>query len=459
MHEIVGVPLADLLFDPENARLEKPQPSQQATALALARAHGKSVLKLAEDILKMGMDPSALPIVVPTGGQRKQYKVLEGNRRLLALKALENPSLIATELGEVESRKLAALARQFANRPISRVDCVLFDTADEALPWIDRRHTGYNDGVGLSEWDANQIDLFRSRHGGPTRPRNVGGQVLDFVNRIDGDSGQSNKGLITNLQRLANSPEVRRKFGLDRVSGALVSRLPVEEAIKPWRRIVADLRSGTLKVGEIYSHDDRVAYLNRMDAADLPDLSKAAGDSVTLDDLKAGTRKPAKAAPAKAAPAKTTARAKAAAKKHRATMVPADCKANVTPPRINAIYNEIRTLNVEQYPNACAVLLRVFVELSVDHEIQQAQLMTDAEMGNANLAKRLKKVAAHLEASGKIPLQLRRAIDRIADSQLTIAASTFAMNQYVHNEYAYPKPQDLQIAWDELQPFVEKLWP
>lgn len=467
MHERVEVPLADLLLDQQNARLDSPQPSQQATALALAKAHGKSVLKLADDIVKMGLDPSALPIVVPTGRQREQYKVLEGNRRTLALKALETPSLIATELGPVESRRLMVLSRQFANRPISKVTCVLFDTEEEALPWVIRRHTGYNDGVGLAEWDSNQIDLFLTRHGaaGSTaKPRNPGGQILDFVNRIDGDNGQGNKGLITNLERLVSTPEVRQAFGLDRVDGVLISKLPLAEVIKPLRRIVADLRSGAVRVGDIYSKDDRLAYLNRLrkqSPDDLPDLTQATVEPVTLDDLKPGTaRTPAKSVVKQRDAIKPRAKTKVRPpKSHRSAMVPADCKANVTTPRTNAIYNEIRTLNVEQYPNACGVLLRVFLELSVDHEIQRAQLMTDKERVTANLAKRLKKVAEHLESSGRIPLQLRRAIERIADSQAVIAASVFNMNQYVHNEYVYPRPQELQTAWDELQPFIEKLWP
>ena len=238
MYDTVDVPLADLLFDQKNARLEQEQPSQQATALALARAHGKSVVRLAEDIVKMGLDPSALPIVVPTGRQQQQYKVLEGNRRTLALKALETPSLIATELGPVENRRLATLARQFAGRPISTVRCVLFDTEEEALPWVIRRHTGYNDGVGLSEWDANQIDLFLSRHGGGgrrARPRNPGGQVLDFVNRIDGDTGQTNRGLMTNIERLMSTRELRDAFGLDKVEGVLVSKSVFERVLIRFR--------------------------------------------------------------------------------------------------------------------------------------------------------------------------------------------------------------------------------
>jgi hypothetical protein len=132
---------------------------------------------------------------------------------------------------------------------------------------------------------------------------------------------------------------------------------------------------------------------------------------------------------------------------------------NPTSPRINAIANELRSLSVEQYPNACAVLLRVFVELSVDHELAQSNLMTDEQRRNQRLAAKLKKVADHLHQKGRIEDALRKMVVKVADSQGVLAATTTTFNQYVHNRYVYPKATELRTAWDELQPFMEKLWP
>ena len=58
---------------------------------ALAEHQQKKLERLAHDIQLYGLDPSSLPIVMPYGEGSNRYLVLEGNRRLLALKALENP--------------------------------------------------------------------------------------------------------------------------------------------------------------------------------------------------------------------------------------------------------------------------------------------------------------------------------------------------------------------------------
>ncbi len=84
--------------------------------------------------------------------------------------------------------------------------------------------------------------------------------------------------------------------------------------------------------------------------------------------------------------------------------------------------------------------------------------MTEEQRRNDPLAKRLKAVASNLEQKAKISPQLRKAIENIADSQLVLAASMVTFNQYVHNEHRYPKPTELIMAWDEIQPFMEKLW-
>jgi hypothetical protein len=123
-------------------------------------------------------------------------------------------------------------------------------------------------------------------------------------------------------------------------------------------------------------------------------------------------------------------------------------------------YVELSALNAERYPNACSVLLRVFIELSVDHYIEDRKLLSDAQMRSAPLAKRLKEVVKNLKSRNKISAQLATAMHSYADGKMTIVAATVpTFNQYVHNQYVYPKAVDLYTTWDELAPLLEKFWP
>jgi len=58
MHEIVPIPVADLLLDPRNSRLTAEGSTQQQTALALLEQLGAgSMLRLAEDVVNHSLDP------------------------------------------------------------------------------------------------------------------------------------------------------------------------------------------------------------------------------------------------------------------------------------------------------------------------------------------------------------------------------------------------------------------
>lgn len=94
MPETTVVSPANLLIDEENPRISQPNAGQHKAMQALARHQGQKLLKLATDIVHYGLNPSELPIVMPFKDELERYVVLEGNRRLAALKALENPELI-----------------------------------------------------------------------------------------------------------------------------------------------------------------------------------------------------------------------------------------------------------------------------------------------------------------------------------------------------------------------------
>lgn len=69
------IPPADLLIDAENPRLVQPNSGQRDAQREIARHQGKKLLALAEDIVAHGLNPSALPIVVPLNDDLKRYTV------------------------------------------------------------------------------------------------------------------------------------------------------------------------------------------------------------------------------------------------------------------------------------------------------------------------------------------------------------------------------------------------
>lgn len=452
MPETADIPVSSLLLDVRNARLKEEQPSQQDAILEMAKKQKKQLIALAKDIVENGLDPTTLPAVVPTKDQKKRYIVLEGNRRLVALKALETPSIVTPALSPGDQTTIKNLAKKYAKNPISEITCALFDTEADANHWIMLRHTGQNQGAGLVEWGPDEQDRFMARHG----VRSPEGQVLDFV-ATHGDlskaAQKSSKGILTNLGRLLGTPDVRERLGVEVSDGLVYSLYPRKEIAKSLTHVVEELKTGQLKVSDIYYAEDRIKYAMSIPSNSLPD-SETRLDTPNLladvDDsgLANGNRK-----------SKKTTRKRKKAEQVRTALIPKICQLDIRPPRINAIYIELLTLNVDAYPNSASVMLRVFLELSIDHYIMDNALMSETDRRSEPLAKRLKVVSADLLSKKLIDKQLSVAIERIADSQFVVAASTVTFNQYVHNPYVFPKATELRMAWDEIQPLMERLWP
>jgi len=445
-HETVSIKVADLLLDQANARLDDVQDSQPATYLALAKFNPKYVVALAEDIVDRGMDPLTIPAVVATTDRKRRYRVLEGNRRVLALLALDTPSIVLPALDGPQRKKLMALSAAYHEDPISEIDCVLFDDEEAARHWIEVRHTGVNDGVGVAGWDSNNTDAWKARHGAK---RNTSGQIIDFLKSVDSDL--RTVGIATSLRRLISTPEVRDAIGLKLEKGQLSSLYPASEVLKGLEHIVEQLSTGELPVKEIYEAEQRKNYAKGLPSSARPS-GKPLPQPIPLEDLPApGTKRTAKK--------KATKKPKPTAKKgspadDSTTLIPKDCGISPQPPRINDVFVELNTLDYTKYPNAASVLLRVFVELSVDHHIER----NGNEPGMAKLGEKLKLVADDLNNTKKIPDQLRKAIHNVATGNGLLGVSVKSMNQYVHNKYTYPKVSDLKSSWNELQPFLEALW-
>src|SRR5437016_12433228 len=91
-----SISLEYLLVDLQNPRYD-PRTSQREALATIAQDQGEKLINLAEDIVDRGLNPSELAIVTPAEDDNI-YVVLEGNRRIAALKLISSPSLL-TSLG------------------------------------------------------------------------------------------------------------------------------------------------------------------------------------------------------------------------------------------------------------------------------------------------------------------------------------------------------------------------
>ena len=453
MPQMRDVRLTDLLVDTSNARLPKEHDGQQETLLAAAMELKGKLLVLAEGIRDRGLDPLRPLAVRPSAAEDGKYVVVEGNRRLTAIKALEAPGIVEAALNADGKRKLNKLAAQEQRVPIDPVQCIVFDGPDEVEDlnyWVNLLHTGENEGRGLVAWRADERDRALARQGRGS----LGGQVMEVVRAATGKEYRDpdrRKGILTTVHRLVSNPKVRKRLGIELASGRLVSWYPPEETIKGLLRIVDDLVARKEDSRSLGSAAAREQYAERIAPKFLPSPSTRLESSIPLSAPSAGS--------VTSTPRTPSSRRKP--KAVRRTLIPRDCHIHVIGARLQKLYEELGSIELEKYENLVSVGLRVFTELSVDHVIQKNQLMTKAQIDSQNtpLAKRLKLVAKHLEDTANMPAQLREVVDDIADDKGVLAAAVVNWNQYVHNQYAHPKAVSLRTEWDELQPFFEYLWP
>ncbi len=126
---IQSIPLENLLIDLHNPR-QAPQASQRDALAAIALEQGIKLANLAEDIAEKGLNPSELPMVTEAADPG-EFVVVEGNRRIAALKLLANAHLLGSlGLPKKVQELFRAVQEEFAGRIPTNVDCSVVSRQD-----------------------------------------------------------------------------------------------------------------------------------------------------------------------------------------------------------------------------------------------------------------------------------------------------------------------------------------
>ena len=434
MSDPMPIPVADLWLDEENPRLATPNQGQRETIRAMAAYQGTRLQKLAADIVNYGLDPSDLMTVMET--ENRRYLVLDGNRRVTALKALENPEIVN---GAVPSRVFTALKRLSAlyqaNSPES-VFCTLVNDRHEADHWIELKHTGYQDGAGPLRWGPDEGARFRARTGGIL---DIETQALNFLQQRGSITPEYRSKIpTTTFRRLLRTPVVREKIGLGWKDGTLIVGDDEDAIVKVLLHITKDLTEKQITVRQLDRLEDRVRYV-----ASLP-------SDMLVTQPSSGGGKQAESSKKKQSTRENI------VQRTQDRLIPGDVTLNVSDNRIKSIEHELRRLSLQQYPNAVSVLFRVFLELSADAYIDDVGLSkvnVDSQLGS-----KIQAITNDLVTKKKLNAQQAKVARRAAQRDSFLGPSITGMHQYLHNRHMFPGPADLRTDWDNLQPWFKAVW-
>lgn len=370
------------------------------------------------------------------------YMVMEGNRRIAALK-LSTALDLLDSLGLPKNlvNRFKRLHQMSGNLLPREINCTL-STPEDAAHWIMLKHTGENNGVGVVSWDGRSIQRFRG-----STPALQAIEVVEKTNYISEDTRNLlPKIAITNVDRLLNTPDARQKLGIKIENGKLI--LPPndnDEALQRLALVITDIAHRHVKVTDLDNKDQRVEYAKEVAARPLPGI--ISGESFPP------TNKVGASAMLTTKPTRTVSPS-------RKTLIPKSCKINIQHTRINQIYHELRKLSVEDFTNSCAVMLRVFLELSLDQFAAQ-NVISFANPKNKGqeitLKNKVKLVADHLETTGILTQKELKPI-RIHIDNPNHIFSIDTLHAYVHHKNFNPSPSDLRTHWDTIQILLEKLW-
>lgn len=483
---VINEAVSGLLLDERNPRFPEQVIGQDEAVTAILVDAASKLVNLAQDIANEGsLNPTELPVVVEEDGE---LVVVEGNRRIAALKLLRNPDLAAAaseQLGVELVTRFKAL-QQVGVGP-EAIDVYQAESREAARHWIELRHTGENDGVGVLGWQAWQTNNYRRRRGSQADRATLFCQAVetDFAGDASllSNVATVRRTRLTTLGRLVADPDVRRDFGFLFTGDYVLFDYESDDLRPGLGRIFDDLsaRPG-VTVTDIKSKDQRKAYIsNRSDV--LPDRARKLaeprrpgehprptedtdGDADTDDGGAGSGSDEASGSDGGLGDGSTSTNRKDSGTGGT------DGKRGRTPPPENVIFKSLKLphihvrirellgmaqrININDAAPVCGILLRVIVELVVTEAIQSGAV-TGASEGEP-LKKKIRHALLSLDPDCQNPVKRDKALEAAwIKSQDGDALAVQSLHAFVHNVHGQAAPTEVRALSLTFRPLMERL--
>lgn len=488
----------ELHLDPKNVRLESASAAVEADIVE-DLFDNEGVLDLVEAIAKIGYLTHEIPVVIL---QRGKYIVVEGNRRLAALKAIQNPQIAPRHRATVAAHVKTMGKRRDGLKSIEVLVAPSRAQADELIAAL---HTSnprkaWSPARQAAFFQA-QIDAGKKFKSLVTRYPTI--DVRDFVlrarlvNRLKtAVSGVPDlaafigskewKTGFSALTRILESKEFRgiTGIGLD-TDGTLVTAISDDHFDAAARLIVQGMQDRSINtrtintvksprftrlMSDIRSAIDNDATLDAGDGDGEPRDADGSGAAASGDEsgqgatngsggTGTGTSAAGSTGPA-GGPATRKPKKKPTAKK-KPTILPLGpiVAPDVYPVAVRLHLEELSTVNIQTMPNSAFLLLRAILEKSIKAyaEAKNEDIKSKHNTnGRVQLHHSLSWLVEHFKANGKTALI--QPAQRVQSGKIpNYTASNDALNAINHNHHFHVDGDEVMNLWNSIDPLMREL--
>lgn len=410
--------VASLHLDEKNPRLGRETGARAPRDIIQHLFEHDKAIDVAQSITLRGYFPNEPLLAVR---ENDRYIVVEGNRRLAALKALREPGLLEDSL----EKQVARLSRQITDlRSIAKVPVTIAPNrratdrqiagrhiGSPVLSWqaenrasfiLDKLAEGYDNEDLRNELGFTLADIQNARQ---TRAIAEMARSLDLPSEVKAKLDHPRAKLFTTLERVFESAEGRKFLKVEpNADHGLRGTTTQKEFVRGFTKLVTDVALGKQSSRSLNTNENIRAYFESWNADDLPASRRGSflpSDVIQGKSVASPTPKPTQST--------ATKRPKPVIE----TVLPRDFQVRFGNERLIDIRRELTKLKRKDYPNAGAVLLRVFFELAVLNYLERTGEL-------AELIDKLKKKHA-LQHGTPTMKQLVPEVTRIARAKLKAA--------------------------------------
>ena len=457
-----------LSLDARNPRI--PDAGREATQREVVAelVEHDDVYGLAKGMVEQGYFPTEVLIGIQ---ENERSTIIEGNRRLAALKLLLSPEMAPD--GRVARFRL--LQNRVNPDTIEKVRVIFAPSREAAAPLIINRHTR----TGVERWKpAQQAKYLRSL----VSPNVSMAELADHLGVERGDLSNNLRtdtmyriacglplpdGIRTvvcdprsfnasALERLVQSARAMEFLGIafdDK--GNVIGRVHVDEFKKAYGRMVRDIVRAKIDTRFLNTSQQISDYVSRfgVDAPNRKRKGNFTSESLLASEGQLVTQPPG----AVGAPPPVK-------RRESCHLIPANIKCGLANGRINDVFRELRRLKVRDFPNAVAVLLRIMLELVAGNYLDKTGkigpiLQAAKQRGKPNdWYPSLRQMMTALLADNDmnlVPLARKGLNKMVSDEGHPLSLDK--MDQFVHNRYVAPTERELRRLWEALEDLLVQL--